>query len=194
VTVVPPSDYRLFVPDGWFRIALDPALWEKRIHAFVERRFRGVDNAPHIKQQVRDQLCEQAVTAYANGGTELYLSMLAAAGIPIAAGLVVSYSPPPDGGEHPPLERVVGSLTDGVAEVVTLPAGKAVRHYYQRQPRPEDPAMAGLTLPVTHLDFQVPVPGTPGRLMLSFSTPVAPLVKALIALFDQIARTLKWVP
>ena len=43
MTGAPPSDYRLAVPGGWFRIALDPELREKRIAAFVEDRFRGLD-------------------------------------------------------------------------------------------------------------------------------------------------------
>lgn len=46
MTGAPPSDYRLAVPSGWFRIALDPELREKRIAAFVKDRFRGIDNVP----------------------------------------------------------------------------------------------------------------------------------------------------
>jgi hypothetical protein len=194
MTDAPPSDYRLAVPGGWFRIALDPALWEKRVDALVEERFRGIDNAPHLKRELRDRLVAQAASSYAAGGTELYLSMMSVGEVPLAASLVVFYVPPPPGTRHPSLEQVLETLTDGEARLAELPAGTSVRHRYQRRPHPDDPEAVGVTTLVTHVSYQIPVPGTPGRLLLSFSTPMEPLADALTELFDQIARTLRWVP
>ena len=194
MTGAPPSDYRLAVPGGWFRIALDPELREKRIAAFVEDRFRGIDNVPQMKRDLRDQLCAQAASAYASGGTELYLSMVTAGNVPLAASLVVFYVPAPPGGSHPPLEQVLQTVTTGEAELIDLPAGTALRHHYRERPHPDDPASMGITTLVTHLNIQVPVPQTRGHLLLAFSTPMEPLADAFTELFDQIARTLKWVP
>jgi hypothetical protein len=70
---------------------------------------------------------------------------------------------------------------DRQVTLVDLPAGQAVRV------RSED-------LPNTNLDIHVPVPGSSAYLLLSFSTPLAPLADALVGMFDAIAGTLRWIP
>lgn len=189
-TTAPPSDYRLAVPDGWFRIALDPALWEKRIEALVDRCFKGNDSAPVQKRQLREQVVEQAARAYATGGLELYLSLLAVEGVPVPSSLVVTYVPAPPGG-HPALDKLAESFVDGESGIVYMPAADAVRHRYAE--RPDDEKMGAGTMLVTHLDIHIPVPNIGSHLLLSFSTPMEPLADPLVELFDSIARTLKWV-
>ncbi|MBY8884699.1 hypothetical protein K7472_07555 [Streptomyces sp. PTM05] len=187
----PPTDFRLAVPEGWERIALDPQRWPHRIDKLVNRGFRGTAGTPQLRMNVAERLCEQARAAHARGGVEMYLSMLSVDGIPLSAGLVVTLLPAPAGSAD--LERL--GIAKGAAgedvRMVELPlAGPALRTRYRRVPEADDPD--GNTLPVTHVDFQVAVPDTEGHLLLSFSTPMEPLADALVKLFDSIAMTLQW--
>ncbi len=78
-------------------------------------------------------------------------------------------------------ELLAATLRADGAEITIaeLPAGRAVRV------RRFDP-------PVTSLDLHVPVPGSSAWLLLSFSTPLAPLADALVGMFDAVAGTLRW--
>ena len=178
----PPSDYRLVLPDGWFRIDLEPGTREKAVTALVERQFRGADDIPHLKAEARDKLLATAAGAFGNGGIELYVSLQAAAGLPLPAALVVTLTPPhPDERVTVTPELLAATLPAGGADVTIaeLPAGRAVRV------RRFDP-------PVTSLDLHVPVPDSSAWLLLSFSTPLAPLADALVGMFDAVAGTLRW--
>jgi hypothetical protein len=177
----PPSDYRLILPDGWFRIDLEPGTREKAAIALIERQFRGADNIPHLKAEARDRLLATAAGAYRNGGIELYVSLQAAAGMPLPAALVVTLTPP-QASEHGSVspELLAAKLSArGEVTVAELAAGRAVRV------RRYDP-------PVTSLDLHVPVPDSSAWLLLSFSTPLAPLADALVGMFDAVAGTLRW--
>ncbi|MFH8973031.1 hypothetical protein [Streptomyces sp. NPDC017890] len=50
--MAPPADYRLLMPEGWFRLDIDPERRERSVDALVNRRFEGMDNVPHIKRQL----------------------------------------------------------------------------------------------------------------------------------------------
>ena len=179
-----PSDYRLIVPEGWFRIDLEPGTREKAVTALIRRQFRGADNVPHLKAEAREKLLAAAADAFRNGGIELYVSLQTAAGFPLSAALVVTLAPPH---EHDQVAvtpaRLAETLTgDGrQVTIMELAAGQAVRV------RSQDP-------PVTNLDIHIPVPGSSAYLLLSFSTPLAPLADALAGMFDAIAGTLRWIP
>jgi len=90
----PASGYRLVVPDGWFAIDLEPGRRERSVAALVKRQFAGIDNAPHLKAQAREQLLAQTLAAQAAGGLEMFLSLDPVAGIPLAASLVIFLVPP----------------------------------------------------------------------------------------------------
>jgi hypothetical protein len=178
----PPSDYRLILPDGWFRIDLEPGTREKAATALIERQFRGADNIPHLKAEARDRLLATAADAYRNGGIELYVSLQAAAGMPLPAALVVTLMPPQASGHgsvSPELLAAKLSARGSEVTLAELAAGRAVRV------RRYDP-------PVTSLDLHVPVPDSSAWLLLSFSTPLAPLADALVGMFDAVAGTLRW--
>ena len=89
------SGYRLVVPDGWFAVDLEPGRMERSVAALVKRQFAGIDNAPHLKAQARQQLLAQTQAAQAAGGLEMFLSLQQVAGVPIAASLVIFLVPPP---------------------------------------------------------------------------------------------------
>jgi hypothetical protein len=201
-TSAPPSDYRLAVPDGWERILLDPARWPRRIDAVVAAGFRGVDDKPHLRHAMAEELKDRAAAAHANGGVEMYLSLAKVAGVPLPAGLVVTVvAPEPGGGPLPELEQIgVARGAEGAdVSMVDLPAGPALRHRYRETPRENDPppTFGGGTpsnkLPVTHLDFEIAIPNSPLHLLLSFSTSMEPLADVLVELFDTIATTLQWM-
>lgn len=189
-TVAAPSDYRLMVPAGWTRIALDPEVWPRRIAALVEDRFRGVDNAPHLKAQMREEMAQRAKEAWAGGGVELYLASMVIAGVPVASSLLVTLLPyGPDANKQPLEEIALALAASGENVTMTqLPAGFALAHRYATDPAPG----SGSTYSDTHYDVTVDVPGTDSRLLLSFSTPVEPLADALVELFESIAYSLTW--
>lgn len=184
-----PSDYRLIVPEGWFRIPLDPGSRESAIKYLVDQQFRRLEGVSSLKHQAREQFAKMAQSAYLNGGMELYISLQSAAGLPLSASLVVTLTPlhhqedvavPPER-----LAEVLAPRSDEVT-IADLPAGPAVRTR-RRLPGPDGQP------PITNLDVHIPVPESSAYLVLSFSTPLAPLADAMVGLFDSISETLRWV-
>ncbi|MFE6361838.1 hypothetical protein ACFVP3_17835 [Streptomyces sp. NPDC057806] len=195
--IAPPADYNLIVPDGWFQISLVPEERDRCILALADLQFRGVDNAPHLKQEMMRDLQKRAKSAYGIGGTELYLSLLTAGPVPLASSLLISV---PAADEWPPCsdademaEHLTGRQGAETAEigVADLPvAGKAARVRRRNAPDPEQ--QLGNTLPTTTLTYYVPIPATKRWLVLNFSTPVDPLADQMVRLFDTVASTLHW--
>jgi hypothetical protein len=189
----PPADYRLLLPDGWFRILLDPPEQrDKAVDALVERQFQGIDNAPHLKEDFRKDLRRRAAKAHRSGGIELYLSLQEIGPFTIPASLLVTLAPL----RHPaplPLEALAETLSTadgGTVTIEELPSGQAVRiRRLVRQPGEEDPQRAHNSL---SLEYHVPVPGTAAFLLLTFSTPLEPIADAMAELFDAIAASLTW--
>jgi hypothetical protein len=178
------SGYRLVVPDGWFAVDLDPGRRERAVAALVGRQFAGLDNAPHLKAQTRQELLARAKAAYEAGGLEMFLSTQQVAGIPLASSLVIFLVPPP-GSQVVTAGELAGSL-DGEGRqvrVTDLPAGTAVR--VLRRTGSADGTTATL-------EMFVPVPRGGGWLLLAFSAPLGPLAPAMMKLFDSIAVTLRW--
>jgi hypothetical protein len=190
-----PGDYQILVPDGWFRISLEPGDRGKAVAALAERQFRGMDNVPHLKKDARRSLTRAAEVAFAGGGIEMYVSLQAAARIPLSATLIVSLTPPHD---DPAVavtpDRLARALAgpDREVTITDLHAGPAVRVLRQGTLRsgtnapPEEPS--------TCLDVHVPVPGSSSFLILSFSTPLTVLAVPMTGLFDAIVGTLRWIP
>jgi len=189
----PPRDYRIATPEGWERVVLNPETWDPVIARIVDNQFKGQDNVPHIKAQLRDSLRQQAAEALANGGLELYLSLMRVADMPLPGSLVVTFVPPRGDGPPPPLENLAMAYAAKGENVrmISLPAGPALRRKWQEEP---DPArQVGNTRPIAHLDIQLAVPYSEAFLLLSFSTPMFEIAEALDGLFESIASTLRWV-
>jgi hypothetical protein len=190
-----PNDYLLVLPEDWLRIDLMPGGREPAIARLVDRQFRGIDNAPHLKRQARDSLLRTAQNAYGNGGIEMYVSLQTAAGFPLSASLVVTLVPPHQNeAVSVSLKRLARSLSEnGAAVTITnFASGPAVR--VQRRTQPSSESNSGYRSRVTSLDIHLPVPDSGAYLILSFSTPLAPLADAMVGLFDTIAGTLRWIP
>jgi len=190
----PPADYQLLLPEGWFRLDIDPERRERSVDALVERQFRGVDNAPQIKRQLRQEMLAQATTAFEQGGIELYLSLQQAGPFTIPASLLIGLGLPPHGGRLPSLHALADELaadTRGKREVtvVELPAGEALRVREESTP---SPGAEDHFLPSVSLDFQVSVPHAQALLLLTFSTPLIQIADAMVELFDAVAGSLSW--
>ena len=181
----PVSGYRLVVPDGWFAIDLEPGRRERSVAALVQRQFAGTDSAPHLKAQARQQLLAQTQAAHAAGGLEMFLCLQQVAGVPLPASLV-TFLVPASGTQMVTAQDLARSLTSDRrhATVVDLPAGQAVRAL--GCPSPPDGQESAT------LEVFVPVPHNGEWLLLSFATPLSPLVPALTKLFDAICTTLRW--
>ena len=180
------SGYRLVVPDGWFGIDLDPAWRERAVTALARRQFAGLDHAPHLRAQARDDLLARAADAYAAGGLEMFLSLEQIGGVPLPASLVIFVVPPPEGTRQS-AASLATTLGGGGRQVsvVDLPAGRSVRSLQRGEPGNPDTASCGL-------EVFVPVPGGGGWLLLSFATPPGPLAMAMTQLFDAVCTTLRW--
>lgn len=180
---------------------IDPERRERSVDALVNRQFEGMDNAPHIKRQLRQNLLAQASAAFRDGGIELYLSLQQAGPLTIPASLLVTFLPSPLGGSAPTVEDFAAQLASGgqtEVSVVELPAGTAVRaRRATGQPGQTPPAgvpgKADEVLPSVTLDYQLPVPGTGAHLLLTFSTPLVQIADAMVELFDAVAGSLTWM-
>jgi hypothetical protein len=178
-----PADYLLVVPDGWFRIDLQPGVREPAIARLIGRQFSGLSNPPDLKREVRGQLLRLAQHAFGNGGLELYVSCQTAGGFPLPASLVVTLTPPHDDTSTVVTpQRLAETLMSrgGQVKLTDLPVGPAIRVCMRAE--------------AVRLDLHVPVPDSSAYLILSFSTPLNVLADAMIILFDSIASTLRWIP
>ena len=130
----PPRDYRIATPEGWERVVLNPETWDPVIARIVDDQFKGQDNVPHIKAQLRESLRRQAAEALANGGLELYLSLMRVADMPLPGSLVVTFIPPRGEGPPPPLEDLAMAYAAKGENVrmISLPAGPALRRNGRR--------------------------------------------------------------
>ncbi|MFB7571467.1 hypothetical protein [Streptomyces sp. NPDC056165] len=189
----PPGDYRLLLPDGWFRILLEPEQRDKAIDALVERQFHGIDNAPHLKEELRRDLQRRAAKAHRSGGIELYLSLQEVGPFTIPASLLVTLAPL----RHPepvPLEALAQRFADdgeGSVTIEELRSGPAVR---VRRLMPQGNDEEGTEPPHNSLsvEYHLPIPGTTAFLLLTFSTPLEAIADAMAGLFDAIADSLTW--
>ncbi|GGJ52294.1 hypothetical protein [Streptomyces brasiliensis] len=196
-TAPPPGDYRLLLPEGWFRILLDPPdQRDKAVAALVERQFHGIDNAPHLKEDFRKDLRRRATKAARSGGIELYLSLQEVGPITIPASLLVTFAPLRHPNPQPlPLEALADALsTDAEGEATVsieeLPSGSAVR--VRRLTRQPDEEATGHAHNSVSVEYHLPVPGSAAFLLLTFSTPLEPIADAMAGLFDAIAGSLAW--
>lgn len=188
----PPGDYRLLLPEGWFRILLDPEQRDQSVDALVGRQFHGIDNAPHLKEELRKDLRRRAAKAHRGGGIELYLSLQEVGPFTIPASLLVTLAPLKRS-ERLPLEALAQVLAEEGEEAVSieeLQAGPAVRVRKlvlqgdeESSERPHNSLL---------VEYHLPVPGAPAFLLLSFSTPLEAIADAMAELFDAIASSLTW--
>jgi hypothetical protein len=180
----PPRDFAVLLPPGWARISLDG---REGARAATLAANKTADLAEPQRSAVREKLAQMIRRALRDarsvGGIDVLLSLAERDGIPLAASCLISYL---DQGQAVPLDMMAAELSatggEAGADVTLTEVGgcPAVRQRYA-----EDG--------VTKVDYFLPMPGRPtGFLVLAFGTPMEPLADALVALFDAIARSLRW--
>jgi hypothetical protein len=188
----PPVHYRLILPQEWYQIPLAPGARERSVDALVDRQFKGQDDAPVIKQQVRGELLAQAESAFGNNGVELYLSLQAAGPLTIPASLLVTFLPArtvPAKSLEELADHARAGDPEAEVSLEELPSGPAVRVCRREEPVNGSPDEAE---PSVAVDFYLPIPGADDLLLLSFNTPLPAIANALVQLFDAIARSFSW--
>lgn len=186
------------LPEGWFRILLDPEHREQSVSALLERQFKGVDDAPHMRRMLRKELLDRAVEAFTEGGIELYISLQSAGALTIPASLLITLIPPREHGSTrlSPQDLAADFRGEGVTvSTVEMAAGTAVRR--RLDPEAAAPARThaegdDYALPSVTVDYQLPVPHSDMYLLLTFSTPLVQIADAMTELFDAIAGSLVW--
>ncbi|WP_406443246.1 hypothetical protein OHB14_30185 [Streptomyces sp. NBC_01613] len=196
----PPSDYQLMLPNGWFRIALEPEHREQSVDALVKRQFSGVDDAPQLRQTLRKELLKQATEAFDEGGIELYISLQQAGALTVPASLLITLlSPQNHGANLPSVSELAESLaaegrSGRTVSLVELAAGPAMKV----RVAPDGTAPRAKTgeddyaLPSVTVDYQLRVPRSDMHLLLTFSTPLVQIADAMVELFDAVAGSLVW--
>ncbi|KAB1147736.1 hypothetical protein F7R91_11665 [Streptomyces luteolifulvus] len=180
--------FGLITPEDWYRIPLQPEeRREASVTALIRRQFAGVDDQPVLRRRAEEQLLGAAEAGAAQGGVVLYLSFLAAAGIPLSASLLISRIRQP----FDSLDAVAALAGKGEVAPVALPAGsRAARR--RRSERSRETEKLGSEFQDTIVEYFTPVPDRDESLMLTFSTPMEPIADAMVELFDAIAGTLCW--
>ena len=188
-----PRDFAVLLPPGWVRIKLDGSE-PVALARLVAAKVATVD--PAQREEARALLTRTLGGALrdakAAGGLDVLISVAESHGVPIAASCLVTYLD--QDGTKVPLDGLLMDLAARGGQVTgtEIAGGSAIRHQYEIVPPegslPEDPVATRVTM----VDFFLPLPGRPGLLVLSFSTPVEPLAEALVMLFDAIAESLRW--
>ncbi|MGH3249825.1 MAG: hypothetical protein ACRDOI_26995, partial [Trebonia sp.] len=126
-----------------------------------------------------------AKAAHGAGGLEMFLSLQHVAGVPLPASLAI-FLVPPDDTRAVAADRLAQALDgeDRQITLIDLPAGRAVR-VLRSSGSADEPES-------TIQEVFVPVPGGGWWLLLTFATPLGPLVPAMTKLFDAICTTLRW--
>lgn len=139
------------------------------------------------------ELQRTAKDAYQAGGIELYLSTLTIGPLPLSSSLLVSFPMPGSMPSSANVHTIAETLRQSGADItlVTLTAaGKAVRELRTEVASPG--TQLGNELPTTTVKYYVPIPAADEWLIMSFSTPLDPLAKQMVGLFDAVADTLHW--
>ncbi|GGN38653.1 hypothetical protein [Streptomyces fuscichromogenes] len=182
---LPPSDYGMLVPDGWFRIPLEPDGWKTPIRALADRVFEGQDDAVLLKREFVKAVGARAEEGYENGGVELYVSTTSIGPVPLSSSLLVTVAPAEED-----VRLEAKGRSQEVTDVVLPFAGPATMRRTRTVPDAEDPT--GNQLPVTVVDYAVRVPNTQAVLLLTFSTSLDMFADAMVNLFEAVAKSLHW--
>lgn len=198
-------DVQVVLPDHWWAIPLQPAqARERSVDALVARQFRGTDNQPLLRVDTRRQLLAQAQDAADSDARLLALSLLAVAGVPVPASLVVHWIDLPQipgvrPGDGTPLVDLQHELQPAPGaelpagyqlDLGRMPAGTVLRRVHDR--------LAGLvadeaSVPSLVADYWLERPDGRGLVQLAFATPMVGLRQSLLELFDAIAGAVRWV-
>jgi hypothetical protein len=203
-----PSDYTLLLPPGWARLPTGPAA-PAAVTRLVNRRFQSLpaDKRELLRRRLRREILTLLDRAEAAGGIEVHLLVDPVRGHAVSAACLASYVTSSAPGRQVSAAELLPEIEaeDATVTLVGVGGDAAVRRHYISEASPElagldpatatnDPADGFAALPrTTHVDYIVPVPGSDGHLLLSFSTATDEVADELVLLFDAMASNLRWV-
>jgi hypothetical protein len=201
----PAGGYTVVLPPGWVRLDVrsDEALTEIDV-AIEEALANGPrDSLGPLVSRLRRRAAAMVQRARDNGGIDVYLPLRGVRGRPVPASFVVAVLtlPPLSGAAvargadldvSATLLSTVVARTPG-AQALSLPAGPAVRSQ-----RVAEPDLLSDDPETCRVDYHLPVPGDPGRLVVvTFTTagggdPRDDVAELLVDLFDAVMTTWRW--
>lgn len=202
-----PARYAYVLPDMWFAVSLRPASSMKVIRAIVEGRIaRFPALATHRKQllsMLRSMVNEavrrrvERLALFSEPGADgavaaASFSVLRGGGVALAGGEISNHPHDLAGAllaayaEGTDLRRPNPDMEVGLVALTQQVAVRAAGLTVAVDPR------TGHTAESYQVQYTVPVPGTPGVVMLTFSTPCGWAAEPLTVLFDLIATTFHW--
>lgn len=190
---VAPRDFTFAVPADWVRIRVaDATDLAEDVGRIARAVTRGRPDRDSLMPQVARML-QDAAAAWSDSCTvEVYLSLFQDGAPPVACALAVGVVPPQALADQPGLLDagfLAGAGSAGSAEVVELAAGPVPR-VRRRIPTPGP----GDQLVETEVvQYRHHLPGG-GCVLLSFSTAQLLLLEPLVALFDAVAGSFRWIP
>lgn len=193
----PAAGYSLVLPPGWRKIPLrtdtEKAIRAAAREAFAEMSYDAPpDSVGPRRLELERHLTQTARHARGKGGVDLYLPVGPVYQAPVGASFVVSelYLGPAD----PASVAAAIAGEDDSWQPITLDSTGGLRVERTAQPAPAEGVGAGSR----HVDYVVPVPGRPGRwLVTAFSTlgggdPDDEIARLMTDLFDAIMSTFGW--
>lgn len=185
-----PRDFTFVVPEDWFRIRLEEDQRSRDVDALVRLLTANRSDRDSLGPEIR-QMVRSMIRFAPDEAVEVYLSLTRALGFPVACSMSVTVVAEQFEARHGhdvvaqflaahPGAEVSAGVLDGE------PTGRSVRHEKARI----DSDHEYDTVLVQRI---MPVPGTTGFVLLDFSTPLVQVAEQMIALFDVVADSFRWV-
>lgn len=190
-----PTSYAIALPEGWFRLDLDPATQRASVEALVEDRVARSPGLAPRRRELRRMLLAEARAAAEAGAVDAAMLSEVVEGLAVTAALTVSLLDAPTSTDGTGAATLMTGLAaswgrGGAVSRVELPNGPAVRlRASQTLPGHQD----GEHRVVETVQFFVPTPSEDLFAVLSFSTSTLEVVEELVLFFDAIAATFGWV-
>ncbi|QMW65700.1 hypothetical protein H4N58_16215 [Mumia sp. ZJ1417] len=185
-----PRDFTFVLPDDWARIRIAERDRKADIDRVVELVTAQRSDRDSLAPQIRRQL-EDVTERLDAGAVEIYLSLTAPQGYPIACSMTVTLSP-----EAPPgvsAEDVLGGFLMLGGPDAQRSASSHLGHPCARVARQVPATVEGTRFDTLVVQHAFVIPGTTEFVLLDFSTPLLPLAEPMSALFDAVARSFTWV-
>jgi hypothetical protein len=200
------SGYRMLLPASWVRLSANPIAMRPVVRRLLLELWSDQprDATAQRRRELEQRLVQLGSTAADNGGHELLVCLEVAGDVPLPASAVVSLHPTLIDDEAG-LQQLAEASAAGAmsSEVLDLGRNRGVLVVRETEvdepvPLPQDATpeqrealVEGLRR-VRQVDVHLPVPGEPAMLLLSFSTPLAPLFEVFTDLFVSLASTVEW--
>lgn len=200
------AGYRMVLPASWARLPANPIALRPVVRRLLLDLWADQprDQTARRRRQLEQQLVELGNQAADGGGRELLVCLQTAGDVTLAASAVVSLHPTLVQGDEC-LQQLAETnrLTAASSEVINLGRNRGllvIRDCLVEDALPvpdtatheQREALADAVRSTRQVDVHLPVPDEPAMLLLSFSTPVAPLFDAFTELFVALASTVQW--